>query len=100
MGGEILQVTFDSTDVEDELQRKHPYVLVSQNFEFADPPTIKWYDGKDYDGGAKILKIVLAQTKVRIDTDKVNFSVSEQKYSELGSYLTRIFPKCEIINTP
>ena len=40
--GEILQVTFDSVaESEDWKNRRDPYVLIGQNFEFPGTPTIE-----------------------------------------------------------
>ena len=46
LGGDLLQVTFDTTPPElDRDQRKSPYVLVSRLFEFPGPVTVEWDDG-------------------------------------------------------
>ena len=42
LGGEILQVNFDTApEDQDEAQRSTPYVLISRNFEFPDSATIE-----------------------------------------------------------
>ncbi len=101
--GEILQVTFDSVaESEDWKNRRDPYVLIGQNFEFPGTPTIEWHDGDDYDGGAEVLKVSLTRTSVIIDTDKdVDFSLalfaSDEEFSQLTDFLTRIFEGNDIL---
>ena len=102
--GEILQVTLDSVDLEDEDSRRSPYVLLGQCFEFPGPPTIEWHDGTDYDGGAEIRSILLKPNEVEIITDTgpgfgISLSLASAKYEELATFLRRIFPKTEVRDT-
>jgi len=104
IGGELLQVTFDSVDLKDEELRKTPYVLLGQSFEFPSPPTIEWHDGNEYDGGG-IQSILLFRNAVRIVTDTgtgfgITFSISNDLYSKLVEYLRGIFPRIEIADNP
>lgn len=96
IGGEILQVSFDTMpESKDEDGRDTPYVLISRNFEFPESATIEWHDGKDYDGGAKIVQVTLTRERVSIKLDRdleieVGFAIGERRFAELSSYLRRI----------
>ncbi len=96
MGGEILQVCFDTVrQSEDEAERSTPYVLISRNFEFPDSPTIEWYDGKDYDGGAEIASLTLTRNRAAIKLDRdldidVTFCVGDRRFGKLCTYLRRM----------
>ena len=96
IGGDILQVTFDTKPRnEDENGRSTPYVLVSRNFEFPDSATIEWHDGSDYNGGAEIISLALTRDRVLIKLDRdldvdVSFSLSDRRYAQLSSYLRRM----------
>ncbi len=91
--GELLQVTFDTIPPDrDEEGRESPYLLISRLFEFPGTATIEWHDGRDYDGGAEILSVVLSRSRLSIRLDQgleidVAFSVSDAKYTELISFL-------------
>lgn len=104
IGGEILQVTFDSVDMEDEDGRQSPYMLLGQCFECPGPPTIEWHDGTDYDGGADIRSIVLKPNSVEITTDTgpdfdVSFSLTSTRYEELSNLLRRMFSEAKVLDT-
>src|SRR5437764_859639 len=96
IGGEILQVTFDTAPtVQEEDQRTMPYVLISRNFEFPGSPTIEWHDGDDYDGGAEIVTTALRKDGVLITLDReleidVTFSLPDRKFAKLKSFLKRM----------
>ena len=99
-GGEIVQVTFDSVELRDEEDRRTPYVALSQCFEFPGPPSLEWYDGRDY-RGAGIRSIVLSRNAVRIrandSTDfAIAYDVAEDRYLLLKRLLGIIFPDCRI----
>jgi hypothetical protein len=96
LGGEILQVCFDTVpESGEEEERDTPYVLISQNFEFPRPATIEWHDGSDYDGGAEIVSIRLKRDRVLIKLDRdlgldVSFSLGDRRFAQLRSYLRRM----------
>ena len=96
IGGEILQVTFDTKpDSEDQGDRSTPYVLISCNFEFPGPATIEWHDGGDYNGGAEIVSMVLTRDRVLIKLDRdldidVSFSIGDRRFAKLRSWLMRM----------
>jgi len=96
IGGEILQVCFDTMpESGNEDERHTPYVLISQNFEFASPATIEWHDGSDYDGGAEIVSVTLARDRamIRLDRDleiDVSFRIGDGRFAQLSSYLRRM----------
>ncbi len=47
MDGEILQVSFDTVlEGYDEEDRSTPYFRISPDFEFPDPATVEWHDGR------------------------------------------------------
>ena len=101
LGGDLIQVTLDSVDLEDEDGRQSPYVLLGQCFEFPGRPTIEWHDGSDYDGGAQIHSIVLKRNSVEITTDMtagfcIGLSVTNARHRELAAFLKRIFPNAEV----
>ena len=54
IGGEIVQLSFDEDPNQDPFHRTKCYLLVSQNYEFPDKPTVEWHDGKSDDGGAEV----------------------------------------------
>ncbi len=93
MGGEILQVTFDTiSEDQGEEGRRTPYVLIGCNFEFYDSVAIEWHDGRDYEGGAKILAVTLSRTCILIKLDQeldidVTFCLSDRKFTQLTSFL-------------
>ena len=96
LGGEILQVSFDTAPEDhNEDQRSTPYVLISRNFEFPDTPTIEWYDGHDYDGGAEIVSVTLRRTRITIRVDReldfeVTFRLPDKKFTKMRSFLRRM----------
>jgi len=96
LGGEILQVNFDTApEDQDEDQRSTPYVLISRNFEFPDSATIEWYDGHDYDGGAEILAVTLKRTRITLCVNRelnfeVTFHLPDKKFKKLTSFLRKM----------
>ncbi len=96
LGGEILQVTFDTRPAsQDEDGRNTPYILLSRNFEFPDSTAIEWHDGSDYDGGAEIVAVTLDRTRIAISLDSgfdidVAFHLTDKKLTQLTSFLTRM----------
>ena len=78
LGGEILQVNFDTApEDQDEAQRSTPYVIISRNFEFPGSAAIEWHDGHDYDGGAEILAVTLKRARITLCVNrKLNFEVT------------------------
>ena len=105
LGGDILQVKFDTVDLNGKDHRRSPYVLLGQCFEFPGPPSIEWHDGADYGGGAKIRSVLLQKDSVSISTDRspgfsISFSVGEARYKELAWFLKRIFPETEVADVP
>jgi hypothetical protein len=96
LGGEILQVNFDTTPGDkDEDQRSTPYILISRNVEFPDSATIEWYDGHDYDGGAEILAVTLKRTRITLCVNRelnfeVTFHLPDKKFKKLTSFLRKM----------
>jgi hypothetical protein len=96
IGGEILQVTFDTLGPgKNEDERRSPYVLISRNFEFPGAPTIEWFSGNDYDGGAEITSLALTRDRVLIKLDRdldfdVSFRLPDRQFKRLGSFLRRM----------
>jgi len=70
LGGDILQVLFDSEERDDEDNRQSPYVLLGRCYEFPGQPTVEWYDGSAYDGGEQIRSIQLKRDSVAITVDR------------------------------
>ncbi len=63
--GEILQLSFDTVpEGYDEEERRTPNFRISRDFEFPDPATVEWHDGRDYDGGAEILSGTLSRGRI------------------------------------
>lgn len=98
--GEILLVKFDTLpENQDEEERRTPYVLLMQNFEFSGAATIEWHDGRGYDGGADILAVSLKRTRISIrlrramDID-MTFRIADREFAKLASYLRRMMPDC------
>ena len=95
-GGEILQVSFDTMPTrQDESERSTPYVLISRNFEFPDPASIEWYDGRDYDGAAEVISMTLRRNRVSIALDReldvdVTFRLGDKQFAKLTSFLRRM----------
>jgi hypothetical protein len=96
LGGEILQVNFDTApEDKDEDQRSTPYILISHNVEFPDSATIEWYDGHDYDGGAEILAVTLKRTRITLCVNRelnfeVTFHLPDKKFKKLTSFLRKM----------
>jgi hypothetical protein len=96
IGGEILQVSFDTMPVSrDEDERDTPYVLISRNFEFPGAATIEWHDGSDYDGGAEIVLVTLTRERALIKLDRdleidVSFGIGDRRFEQVRSYLRRM----------
>ena|SRR5919109_2337203 len=96
IGGEILQVSFDTVSPnDDEDERSTPYVLISRNFEFRGSASVEWHDGQDYDGGAEITSMFLQRNRVSIKLDRdleldVAFRVPDKKFVKLKSFLRRM----------
>lgn len=93
IGGEILQVAFDTMpERDDEDERRTPYVLISRNFEFPGSAKIEWHDGVDYDGGAEIICLTLTRDRAIIRLDReleinVSFSIGDRRFAKMSSYL-------------
>ena len=96
IGGEILQVSFDTVSgSHEEDKRSTPYVLISRNFEFPDSATVEWHDGENYDSGAEITSMSLQRNRVSIRLDRdlgfeVSFRVPDKKFAKLKSFLRRM----------
>jgi len=96
LGGEILQVNFDTApEDQDEAQRSTPYVLISRNFELSDSATIEWHDGHDYDGGAEIVTLTLRRTRITLCVNRelnfeVTFHLPDKKFKKLTSFLRKM----------
>jgi hypothetical protein len=96
IGGEILQVTFDTLPTgKDEEERRSPYVLISRNFEFPGSPTIEWFSGNDHNGGAEITSLALTRERVLIKLDRdldfdVSFRLPDRQFARLASFLKRM----------
>ena len=96
LGGEILQVNFDTApEDQDEAQRSTPYVIISRNFEFPGSAAIEWHDGHDYDGGAEILAVTLKRARITLCVNrKLNFEVTfhlpDKKFKKLTSFLRKM----------
>jgi hypothetical protein len=91
---EIQQVRFDTVN-DSKHRRESPYLLVSQNFEFPGPAAIEWYDGKNYDGGGKILSAILEHKMISFFLDqsreiKITLSIDGRRLQELEKYLKNI----------
>lgn len=93
IGGEILQVTFDTLPPgRDEMERRSPYVMIGRNFEFPGSATVEWHDGIDYDGGGSVIQMVLRRGRVTARLDRqmeldVQFTIVDKKFAQLQSYL-------------
>ena len=96
IGGEILQVSFDSVPAShDEEERGTPYVLISRNFEFPEGATVEWHDGNDSAGGAEIRALRLKRDGVSITLDRelaveVSFRWRDREFGKLRSFLQRM----------
>jgi hypothetical protein len=95
LGGDILQVSFDTVLDDDENPRCSPYVLISRNFEFPESAAIEWHNGQDYDGGAEIRSITLTRTHITLRLNReltiaVSFKLTEAAYTRLTVFLQRI----------
>jgi len=95
LGGNILQVSFDTVLDDDETSRCSPYVLISRNFEFDESAAIEWHNGLDYDGGAEIRSITLTRTRITLRLNReltidVSFKLTEAAYARLTVFLQRI----------
>jgi hypothetical protein len=94
--GEILQVSFDTLPTNtDEEDRRSPYLLIGQNFEFPGPATVEWHDGTDYDGGGKITSIRLERDRLLMKHGKtmlfdVTFQLSDAAFGQLHNFLRRM----------
>ena len=102
MDGELLQVTFDTVELENEDDRKTPYVLIGQCFEIPGPPSIEWHDGADFAGGV-LQAITIGQNSVNIlakpDVQfEITYSISDKLYTQLAENLRAIFPETTITN--
>jgi hypothetical protein len=95
LGGDILQVSFDTVLDDDDNPRCSPYVLISRNFEFPESAAIEWHNGQDYDGGAEIRSITLTRTRIilrlnRELTINMSFQLSNEAYARLTVFLQKI----------
>lgn len=96
LGGEILQVWFDSlAGSKDEGERDRPCVIIGRNFEFPGSATIEWHDGSGYHGGANIVLFTLTRERAMIMLDRdlaidVSFTIDDRRFAQLSSQLRRI----------
>lgn len=57
VGGDYVQVDFDSEVYPDPNEDQSIYLMISAQYEFPPfKPTVEWYDGKEYGGGADIIE--------------------------------------------
>lgn len=96
IGGEIVQVTFDEDPEQDPFNRTKCYVLISQNYEFPSSPTLEWHDGKDDNGGEKILSYKLTKDFFELNATnnisiKVQHECNEKTFIEIQSFFQREF---------
>ena|SRR5436190_68500 len=103
IGGEHLQVSFDTVSAsDDEDERSTPYVLISRNFEFPGTATVEWHDGQEHDGGAEINTMSLQRDRVSIKLNRdleldVAFRVPDKKFAKLKSFLREMIDDCVYI---
>ncbi len=99
---EIVQVAFDSV-LDGELNdtqsdRKSPYLMIGENFEFSGAPHAEYHDGEDWGGGVGIRKMELRRDMAFVDlksdfTFSISFELSDERYDELKEYLRILFQR-------
>lgn len=96
--GEIVQVSFDEDPDPDQdpFNRTKCYLMISQNYEFPDSLTVEWHDGKEYDGGSKVLDCKFTNEVLELTTkDGLTFSIrhdcQEEVYVQIKKFLRREF---------
>ena len=63
VGGDYVQVDFDSEVYPDPNEDQSIYLMISAQYEFPPfKPTVEWYDGKEYGGGADIIEYLFKNT--------------------------------------
>ena len=94
--GQLAQVKFDADEDIDSIEITQPYFLISFDFE-ACPiyHNIEWFDGKKFDGGAKIKKHILNQHffQVYLDNDMrfdIEHTVNKSVYAEIKRVLDHL----------
>jgi len=99
IGGEIVQVLFDEDDDSGKEEIAKPYLLISINYEFQPiQPQLEWFDGTEFNGGAKLVKYVIDQQSFQAWLDNnmsfdIQFNIEEPTFKEIAKFLTDLYGK-------
>lgn len=99
IGGEIVQVSFDEEESCGSTEISKPYLLISVNYEFPpNEPHVEWFDGKDFGGGAKIVRYNLNQKSFKAWLDNnvsfdIAFYAEESVFKEIEKLLVDLYGK-------
>ncbi|MFZ5392194.1 MAG: hypothetical protein ACOZAR_03265 [Patescibacteria group bacterium] len=100
-GGDIIQIIFNEEITEnqsDELNSiSKPYFSISQDYEFSSKPTIEWFDGKDFDGGADLkgYNFTACLFEVKMSNGllfSIEHACSQKVFKKIDAFLKNEFP--------
>lgn len=100
-GGDIIQILFNEEIAENQSDDPNsiskPYFLITQDYEFPSKPTIEWFDGKDFDGGADLrgYNFTACFFEVKLSNGlmfSIEHACSQKVFNKIDTFLKNEFP--------
>ena len=94
MDGDIKQLSFAEDEDDDPLNPSKYYLQLSVNNEFPPfSPSVEWFDGRKYDGGADVSRYHLERNVLRIWLDNnakftITFDVNDSVYECVSGFFS------------
>ncbi len=96
IGGDIIQVSFEEDSEDDPISPSKNCLHISINYEFPPIiPSLEWFNGNEYDGGANILNYKLDRNSLQLWLDNgmsfdIDFKVEEALYSDIDKFIANL----------
>ena len=97
--GEIVQVAFSEDADNGKTEINKPYLMISVNYEFPPiQPSIEWFDGVEFNGGAQIVKYKLDQKSFQAWLDnntsfEIKFNIDETIFKKIEKLMIDLHGK-------
>lgn len=96
LDGDIVQVDFEEDGNDDPMNPSKYYFHLSVNYEF--PPIIpdlEWFNGREGDGGAKIVNYKLCRDSLQLWLDNglsfdIDFEIEDALFGDINKFITNL----------
>lgn len=94
--GEIAQVSFNEDRDDDPLNPSKFSFDISVSYEFPPIiPSVEWFDGSDYDGGANILNCKIGRNSLQLWLDNgmsfdIDFEIEDTLFNDINKFITSL----------